>query len=65
METTEVSVAALNPGDVVAFDPVEPVWVTVLKVQADRYGFDVLYQFNDGDPHWRGFDEGDRVAVRL
>lgn len=59
MDTTPVS--EIQPGDVVAFDPHEPVWVTALKVQRDRYGFDMLYAPDGAEPRWRGFDETDRV----
>jgi hypothetical protein len=59
-----IPVAEVRSGDVIAFDQHEPVWVTALKVQADRNGYDLLYAPDGGQPRWRGFDEPDHVLRR-
>ena len=54
----------VQPGDVLAFDEHEPVWVTAIKLKKDRFGFDLLYAPNGSEPRWRGFDESDRVWLK-
>lgn len=55
-----IPVSKLEPGDTVRFTIQDP-WVTVIEVERDRYGFDMLYAPFGSEPRWRGFDEPDKV----
>jgi len=62
MQPKRVDVPMLVNGDRVRWSLDDPI-VTILKVKADREGYDVLYQHNGSEPRWRGFDEGDQVYL--
>jgi hypothetical protein len=62
-EHVTAGVETLSPTDVVRFDDQSP-WVTVIRVKADRMGYDMLYAPFGGEPRWRGFDDGDTVTLK-
>ena len=63
-EQVSIRVSDVQPGQIVAFDRHEPVWVTVLKVKRDSYGYDMLYAPDGDEPRWHGFPKTGTVVVR-
>lgn len=61
-ERMKIKVSLLQPGDKVRFSRETEV-VTVIKVERDHMGYDLLYRSAEGELRWRGFDEGDRISL--